>query len=583
MTLADRAYRLISRIADVPLPQVLDPDGCGFPGRHAYALSEAEDAMIHRVRHVCDALFERFGIPNDRYRIEHDGFGSLFVRYGRRLDEPAIACGSHVDSVMRGGLYDGLSGVVAGLIFLERLLESGEEPEVPFLFVAFRSEESSPVTSLPCLGSAVATGQMKADTVAALGYGIETRVPLEAHFRSRYGDAAWAALLHELEHPPIAPESVAFFLELHPSQGRALAEEDSDLGVVVGGIGGMENWEVAVEDPSIGEPLQETSSSRSVVVTVKGRADHTGSAPHNPPNPHAGGKPARIDALLGTSLLLKHVHEELTAASEPYGRRWGVFEAQPREITGFTTVPHDQRTTLIFDASIESTLLIAIGDAAAALARSGYECIIGEVSGRANEPLTVIADSVLWPLLRVPAEVESIAARLAADDESGALGELSSGFRSGLVRGTVTDFVLDPRSVRFKLNLRIGGQAIGEVLTRETCAALDGTLQSVFGKSLSDAGRILSKNPPSPVDESAVDDLRSIAAGLGYRVTLTPSMPAHDVAKLVRVGIPGAMVFLTDEGGSHVPTELVRPEKMERGLEVAHRFLAKRLGVVLRA
>src|SRR4051812_13159548 len=47
---------------------------------------------------------------------EHDRAGNLVVTLaGRESEKPFLATGSHLDSVPRGGNYDGAAGVIAGL------------------------------------------------------------------------------------------------------------------------------------------------------------------------------------------------------------------------------------------------------------------------------------------------------------------------------------------------------------------------------------------------------------------------------------------------------------------------------------
>jgi N-carbamoyl-L-amino-acid hydrolase len=54
-----------------------------------------------------------------------------------------ICCGSHLDSVPQGGNYDGMAGVIAGLLCLLQQKQSGAPSPIPLHVIAFRGEESA--------------------------------------------------------------------------------------------------------------------------------------------------------------------------------------------------------------------------------------------------------------------------------------------------------------------------------------------------------------------------------------------------------------------------------------------------------
>src|SRR5688572_896013 len=57
-------------------------------------------------------------------------------------DEPAIWVGSHLDSVAEGGNYDGLAGVIAGLLCVMKLKQTGTGLNRPVVLVGLRGEEA---------------------------------------------------------------------------------------------------------------------------------------------------------------------------------------------------------------------------------------------------------------------------------------------------------------------------------------------------------------------------------------------------------------------------------------------------------
>ncbi len=76
-----------------------------------------------------------------------------------------IVCGSHVDSVPQGGNYDGLAGVVAGLLCLKRLKDEGVRLAHPLWVAGMRGEESA-WFGKAYMGSGAILGKLKADDLA---------------------------------------------------------------------------------------------------------------------------------------------------------------------------------------------------------------------------------------------------------------------------------------------------------------------------------------------------------------------------------------------------------------------------------
>src|SRR5580765_7806838 len=70
---------------------------------------------------------------------------------------PAVVTGSHLDSVLDGGAYDGPLGVVSALAAVDLLRARGFRPGRPIGVSVFVEEEGSRF-GLACLGSRLATG-----------------------------------------------------------------------------------------------------------------------------------------------------------------------------------------------------------------------------------------------------------------------------------------------------------------------------------------------------------------------------------------------------------------------------------------
>src|SRR4030095_4250191 len=80
-----------------------------------------------------------------------------------------LLIGSHIDTVIDAGIYDGCYGVLAGLEVIETLKASGLSPSRPIAVAAFTNEEGVRYTP-DMMGSLVHAGGAGADAMlAAIG------------------------------------------------------------------------------------------------------------------------------------------------------------------------------------------------------------------------------------------------------------------------------------------------------------------------------------------------------------------------------------------------------------------------------
>jgi N-carbamoyl-L-amino-acid hydrolase len=145
-------------------------------------------------------------------RVETDGFGNVVAWWDTGAG-PAVLTGSHLDSVLDGGAYDGPLGVVSALAAVDLLRSRGFAPSRPIGVSVFVEEEGSRF-GLACLGSRLAAGASSWDTARLL--------------RDRDGvalgdviDGGSSSLL----------DGVGTFVELHVEQGRDLVDRGAAIGV----------------------------------------------------------------------------------------------------------------------------------------------------------------------------------------------------------------------------------------------------------------------------------------------------------------------------------------------------------------
>lgn len=81
------------------------------------------------------------------------------------VERPSVWIGSHIDSVPQGGNFDGLAGVVAGLLCQVALRRQGVSPPVPIQTIALRGEESA-WFGKAYMGSGALFGKLGAEDLA---------------------------------------------------------------------------------------------------------------------------------------------------------------------------------------------------------------------------------------------------------------------------------------------------------------------------------------------------------------------------------------------------------------------------------
>lgn len=174
-----------------------------------------------------------------------DRIGNIFGIWqdGANKDQAPIMLGSHIDTVIDAGIYDGCYGVLAGLEAIESLKEAGFAPARPLVVAAFTNEEGVRF-SPDMMGSLVfAGGRDLKEALASVG----TDGAVLGEELERIGYAG--------KHDPgfFKPHA---YVELHVEQGPVLERE----GIAIGAV----------------ENLQGISWQR---ITIDGEANHAGTTP----------------------------------------------------------------------------------------------------------------------------------------------------------------------------------------------------------------------------------------------------------------------------------------------------------------
>jgi N-carbamoyl-L-amino-acid hydrolase len=138
---------------------------------------------------------------------------------------PAIAVGSHLDSVPDGGAFDGPLGVASAFAAIDLLRERGFEPARPVAVAAFTEEEGARF-GVACLGSRLLAGAI--DPAAAAGLRDGDGITLAQAMT----DAGLDPALLGPDEDRLA--GLAAYVELHIEQGSALDGLGAPVGLAAG-------------------------------------------------------------------------------------------------------------------------------------------------------------------------------------------------------------------------------------------------------------------------------------------------------------------------------------------------------------
>lgn len=206
-------------------------------------------------------------------QVREDAVGNVFLRrVGEDDTLPAVATGSHLDTVIHGGMYDGMCGVVGALEALYMLQDAKLKRSVEVII--FRAEESSRF-GFATIGSKLMTGNGSPESFSKAAKKGELSY-LEALQNWGCDPARYAEAI-------VKPNTYKSFSEIHIEQGKVLEETGKQVGIV----------------HNIAAPTR-------FKIHIKGMADHSGATPMG----------FRKDALVSGAKLILAVEAAATAEKD---------------------------------------------------------------------------------------------------------------------------------------------------------------------------------------------------------------------------------------------------------------------------
>lgn len=230
--------------------------------------------------------------------VKRDQAGNLIARWNPEMQNearPALAFGSHLDTVKEGGSFDGAAGVVCALGAVKKLKEEGFQPDMPIEVICFASEESSRF-GISTIGSKAMAGIINKKELEKVQD--ENGITVKEAVESRGLD--WQEI-HRAERDSAELKS---FVELHIEQGKRIENAGADFGSVT----------------AVACPIR-------LKIKIEGRTGHTGTTPMG----------TRTDALVAAAPLITFISETAEHLSQenayPIVATASTLVLQPNSIT----------------------------------------------------------------------------------------------------------------------------------------------------------------------------------------------------------------------------------------------------------
>jgi len=272
--------------------------------------SEAETAAMNVIAEAAKSA----GLGTRR-----DAAANLVVELPQAAGGPACWIGSHLDSVPEGGNYDGLAGVIAGLLCLSKAKRQGTKSGRALALIGLRGEESA-WFGKPYLGSYALFGKLTGADLARKHR--DTGRPLGEYMEKVGADVGRIGA----GEPLIDAQAIGAWLELHIEQGPIMVAREAAVGVVTG-IRGM---------------------LRHISARCRGTAGHSGAVP----------RWLRHDAVFALADLLMRLDENwqvVNSRGVDLVVTSGVVGTDPREHS-VSRIPGDVRFSLEFRSQSLDTL-----------------------------------------------------------------------------------------------------------------------------------------------------------------------------------------------------------------------------------
>ena len=191
------------------------------------SLSEEDVAARDYFKQCCEQL----GLE-----VKIDDMANMYATLKGKSDVPPIMMGSHLDSVVKGGRFDGVLGVITALEAVRTIIDNHIELEIPLTIVNFTNEEGARFDPA-MMSSGVITNKFDKDKM------LQSTDKNGVTFKEALQQSGYEGSIDN------RLKKASAFVELHIEQGPILEAEQVEIGVVEGVLG-MCCYEVKVSGES---------------------------------------------------------------------------------------------------------------------------------------------------------------------------------------------------------------------------------------------------------------------------------------------------------------------------------------------
>lgn len=207
-------------------------------------------------------------------KVKIDKVGNIFgKKEGSKRNKGTVMFGSHLDSVINGGMFDGALGVFGAIEAVRRMNDEGFKNERALEIVVFTGEEGSAFFP-SILGSSVLVGKLSVD---------------EALSRKNATGQTLGEVLENIGYKGSIErglDDIEYFVEMHIEQGPILDKENISVGIV-----------------------ENITGIIGILLTILGQENHAGTTPMR----------MRKDALVAASNIISFVNKRANDMVERLG------------------------------------------------------------------------------------------------------------------------------------------------------------------------------------------------------------------------------------------------------------------------
>lgn len=156
--------------------------------------------------------------------VTEDNIGNIFGTLpGTDRESKPVWTGSHIDTVLNGGMFDGMAGVVGGMEALRLIHNAGLKHKRDISVIVYTSEEPTRF-KLCCLGSRAMSGDLKLEDLDKI-YDEQGKTLKEVLIELGYDLSKFCQIKRE-------KGSVYAAVELHVEQSENLEKNNKTIGIV---------------------------------------------------------------------------------------------------------------------------------------------------------------------------------------------------------------------------------------------------------------------------------------------------------------------------------------------------------------